>query len=412
MLRNTWNLPAPDSVEAILQEQRLEKPHELAAAEMSLLQDEVENRHMVVSLSKALALGAARGGVGELDVACIDVSELDTAIADALQLGPKTDDAERLLSAAKLIRRLRGVLMAGNWQWVASVLAEARDAKQIFPPVSLRELQAAQDELDNRTLVSTLVSALSRGGAATTIGDVNAGGIQLAAIDEALAQARAVGVKSAEATQLVMTAHMIRGIRAALKAGNFEEARTLLEGMEGNVLASQAADEVQFARLHVDNWSIIAELTAALGAGSHEGVLGELNAHTVQIARLDVAISHALEGGCHTVEARHLLASALLVRRLRGALLDANYAQLESVLAEAAREPAVLVPRVEAELRDARALLAFREAMASLSAALEAQDEGKLVDALARAARLGLADHPTASVRSLVETATLTLGRI
>ena len=34
--------------------------------------------------------------------------------------------------------------LEGNWQWVGSVLLEARTLRHAFPPVTLRELQLAQ----------------------------------------------------------------------------------------------------------------------------------------------------------------------------------------------------------------------------------------------------------------------------
>ena len=66
------------------------------------------------------------------------------------QQAPTREAADKLLSSAKLVRRLRAVLLAGNWQWVGSVLLEARAVKHVFPAVALKELQLAQDELDNR----------------------------------------------------------------------------------------------------------------------------------------------------------------------------------------------------------------------------------------------------------------------
>jgi len=218
-----------ETVEDILREVAGAPLSELALPEVTLLQQEIDNRRMIVALSKALAAGGARGAVGELDLTGVDTAALDTAVAEATELGPKTETAERLLSAAKLIRRLRSVLLAGNWQWVGSALLEARTMKHVFPAVSLKELQLAQDELDNRAIIVQLNAALKVGVLCGPIGQPDTAAIDTAALDEALAYAKTLGVKSAEASQVVATAQFVRKLRMALKSGDFTQAQELLE---------------------------------------------------------------------------------------------------------------------------------------------------------------------------------------
>ncbi len=66
---------------------------------------------------------------------------LDRAIAFGLEHGAKTPEALQLLAAAKLIRRLRSVMLSGNWEWVGGVLSDARGMKDALPVCSLKELQ-------------------------------------------------------------------------------------------------------------------------------------------------------------------------------------------------------------------------------------------------------------------------------
>jgi hypothetical protein len=303
-------------------------------------------------------------------------------------------------------------MLAGNWQWVGSVLLEARSLKHLFPPVSLKELQLAQDELDNRAIVAQITAALRAGGVSGAVGHMDAAAISVTALEEALSYAKTLGVKSAEAAQMVSTAQVIRRLRQALKGGSFAEAQEILESLKGKVLAAVAADEVQLARLNVDNWLVTSELTSAIVTGAAAGVLGEIDTTSIAVDALDVAIALAMKLGCHTVEARRCLVTALIVRRLRAALLDGDDAFLAQVVAEADRETDALLSSARVEVQAARDLLAFKEAMAALSKALKGQDESALVDALARAARLNLSEHPKTHVRETVEAATLALGRI
>jgi hypothetical protein len=295
---------AADGVEAVLRESAALPLSDLVRAELGLVQAEVENRRIVTLLSAALATGAARGPVGELDLSSVDTVELDAAIAESTELGPKTEEADKLLQAAKLIRRLRAVLLANNWQWVGSVLLEARSNKGIFPQISLRELQLAQDELDNRAIIAQVTSALKTGGAAGPIGRTDVDAIDLSALDEALTYARTLGVKSVEASQVVATAQLIRRLRVALKSRNVAEARDVLESVKGKVLAAAAADEVQYIKLTVDDWSVRTGLSRVLSTGAAQGVVGEYDPATIQTEALDEAIKEAMRLGCHTAEAR------------------------------------------------------------------------------------------------------------
>ncbi len=58
-----------------------------------------------------------------------------------MERGAKTLDVKRVLAAAKLIRRLRSVMLSGNWEWVGGVLADARVMRDTLPVPCLKELQ-------------------------------------------------------------------------------------------------------------------------------------------------------------------------------------------------------------------------------------------------------------------------------
>jgi sugar diacid utilization regulator len=412
LLADNWSSEDPNSVEAVLREASAGMLSDLARPELSLVQSEVDNRRMIMSLSKALATGAASGAVGELDLRSIETADLDAAIADATDTGTKTDEGSRLLQAAKVIRRLRSVLLSGNWQWVGSVLLEARNCKNTFPQISLKELQLAQDELDNRAILAQLTSALRSGVASGAVGAIRIDAIDINVLDEALTYVRTLGVKSSEASQLVATAQAVRKLRVALRAGSMGDAREVLESIRGKVLSGVADEEMHFVRQCVDDWLVVTELGTALLSGAASGTVGEVDPRSVKVEVLDQAIALAMKLGTHTAEARRCLVTALIVRRVRDAILNSDYDFLAQAVADADREGDAIVPTARNEIAFARDMLSFRHVMHSVSLAVDNQDESSLIDSLARASRLNLAEHPRTNVRESIDAATLSLGRI
>ena len=416
LLADRWT-PAtsdPDGVEAVLRDAASGPVSELAAPELALARAELDNRRLVLSLSAALARGGAKGPIGSLDVRGVDTAELDAAITDASDTGVRTDEADKLLQAAKLIRRLRSVLLAGNWQWVGSVLLEARSAKHVFPSVSLRELQLAQDELDDRAIAAQVSAALKAGAIAGPVGSPDiASSADVSVLDDALGYAKALGVKSDGAAALVATATFVRKLRSAFKAGAWAEAAEVLASPQASSLAAPAVEEVALARACVDDHTVTSELVTALASGGPASQpLGDVPPGLLAVDRLDGAIASAMRIGAATPEARRNLVSALLVRRLRQGLIEGDWAGLTSVLAEADREATALVPSAVAEVDWVKRSLEFRDAMAQLTSALASGNEGDLTAAAARASALRLAEHPRPSVRETVEAVHLALGRI
>ena len=412
LLKDNWSMDDGEGVEAILAETESVPLSDLISGEIDLLRGEVHNRRIVMNLAQALARGGAKGPVGEMGVSEVDTAELDMAIATASELGTRTEEADRLLHAAKTIRRLRSVLLAGNWQWVGSVLLEARQLKHIFPPVSLKELQAAQDELDNKAILAQINAALRQGVPTGSIGHIDPDSVDVTVLDDALAYARSLGVKSVEASAAVAGAQIMRKLRVAVKANDWAEAADVLTSVGDRTLPSAGSDELQQIRLCVDNWKLISDLTIAVATGGPVGPLGDPDLRALRVDALDAAISLSGRLGVHTVEARRALVSALIIRRLRAALLDNDIAFLGQVLNEADTEADALLTQCKNEITYARDTVEFKSIMTALTRATEDQDETALVEVLSRSQKLRLADHPRTHVRATVESATLALTRI
>ena len=420
LLADNWSSEeGSKGVEAVLREFEGTPMSDAVGSELDLLRGELNNRRIVLSLAEALAKGGAKGAVGSIDISDVDTTELDVAIARASETqNGATKEAERLLQAAKMIRRLRSTLLAGNWRWVGSVLLEARQLKHVFPPVSLKELQQAQDELDNKAIIAQLQTALREGATSGSVGHLDPNSADITALDEAIAYARTLGVKSVEASQAVATARTIRALRVAVKANDWADAKAVLEGAQDKNIPSFAAEELQLVRLCVENWQTVRELQVAVSSGGPVGGLGDADLRVIRTDELNAAIENIMRVGCHTSEARHALVSSLIVMRLRTAFLSQDYALMATVLEEAATQErqgppgGVILPQAKNEIAYAKATLEFKKAVELLQRAGESQDENELVSALTEAQRLNLGEHPRAHIKQLVESATMSLQRI
>jgi hypothetical protein len=420
LLADNWSGEAGSKgVEAVLREFEGTPMSDAVGPELDLLRGELNNRRIVLSLAEALSKGGAKGAVGSIDISEVDTTELDVAIARASEpQNGATKEAERLLQAAKMIRRLRSTLLAGNWRWVGSVLLEARQLKHVFPPVSLKELQQAQDELDNKAIIAQLQTALREGATTGAVGHLDANSADITALDEAIAYARTLGVKSVEASQAVATARTIRALRVAVKANDWADAKTVLDGAQDKNIPSFAAEELQLVRLCVENWQTVRDLQIAVSSGGPVGGLGDADLRVIRTDELNAAIENVMRVGCHTSEARHALVTSLIVMRLRTAFLSQDYALMATVLEEAATQErqgppgGVILPQAKNEIAYAKSTLEFKKAVELLQRAGESQDENELVSALTEAQRLNLGEHPRAHIKQLVESATMSLQRI
>lgn len=407
MLENNW-----DAVEAVLQHGRGVRMSALALPEMQLAQDEVDNRRVLRVLRSALVAGAASGSVGSIDTSTISLRPLDEGLATAMELGCVTDDAERLLATTKRIRRLRARLLDGNWEDVADILDELESNEDDLAPEVADELSFVRDEVNDRIVREVLTVAFATGAVRGNVGEINKDAISTSDLDVAINRAQSLGTTTPEAAQLLASALLVRHLRAALLADDMPGAQELLTSAESEEVSAPAVAEIDVIRREVDNWVIISETSAALSKGAAAGGVGQLATAEIEVGGLDVAIALAMKRDCQTERARRFLLSALIVRRLRAALIEGDWEFMSEVLAEARSQEDSIVPQAREEIMVARREVEFRSIVMLLDTAIRDRDEAGLTEGLARATRLELARHPADAVRELLEGASLALGRI
>ena len=215
---------------------------------------------------------------------------------------------------------MRTALLGGDWDGLEAALRDA--SGRVVADIGAPELRLAQDELDNRTILLEISSALQRGRPQGRPGRLYIGAVDTRPLEASLDLAARLGPKTAEAQQMLFSGKVIARLRACLLNEDLRQAAITLEAMQGQLLASVAVAEARAVQDEVDNWVLIAELSGALTTAGPGGVVGALDLSGVGTARLEAAVPHAEEIGVKTPEAASLLAAAKLVLRLRSALLQ------------------------------------------------------------------------------------------
>lgn len=329
----------------------------------------MHNRANVHDLTEALCAGATQGSAGRLDVSGVSTQQLDAAIAQAQRLGCSTDEARLLLTTARLVRRLREALATNNHARLAKVLGDAQGVA--VSDMVAAEFALAHEELDNRTILAALSSALSAGMSTGAVGHLNVSTIELTPLRDALALAKRLGADTPEAKQMVRTARVVLRLRTALLRGDYQMAHDALERVRKRrtVLAAVAMHEVRDAGDEVDNWLVTTGLTKALVAGRASGSPGQLDTSTVDVVALRRGLAHAAEVGIKTPDAAALVTAAKQILGLRIALVDAAWDDIPAIL-EASQQH-IMSDTVLEELQMAQDACDNRTIFATLRSALQ-----------------------------------------
>ena len=192
--------------------------------EVATAKDELDNHHLVHHLTDAVERGGPVGTVARLDVSTVDTAYLSERIAAAEEMGPKTLHATVLLKLAKLLRRLRTELLAGNLAALPPLARQAASLpKEFIPPTMATELLVLQYEGENAVLCAGLREAMDGGAARGPVGAVRRDAISTAGLRSALAQAGSLKCRSDEALWLYEVAEALLSARDCFKASQWNE---------------------------------------------------------------------------------------------------------------------------------------------------------------------------------------------
>ena len=199
------------------------------------MQEELDHHLVVTALSEALATGGAIGEGGALDVESIVLDALKVAVALADRLGTVTDMSQRLLRTAKAVHWVRVALrqdlvLERPWddlsmirtvgiagRSMADLISHAASAvvgEEGGPgAVAEEEVNKAQTELNERTLVRLLTKGLAAGGPSGTVGGMETASIDVSQLVQGIKLCAKLGVKSVRTRTLLESAHVVLEMR-------------------------------------------------------------------------------------------------------------------------------------------------------------------------------------------------------
>lgn len=330
-------------------------------AELQLVQDHYDNHVMVQELTGVLATPGPHGPVGALSLDGVDAEVLSLTIHKCERTGVTTAEARDLLRAAKIVRDVRAALLEDDWAAVDGVIGTVSGADDGgegagSAPVASRvafarsvhsaaqaELRRVKEEVDYRTVLAELTSALSYGGVQGEVGSLNLSTVAVDGLAAALAMAEALGCPTPQSKHLHALVKLVHQVRHALLARDWEAVETLLEA-SGELLGLSAplppsfivpkpcALEFGMLAAEINNRRVQQRLRAALATGVPVGEVGHLNLGTVSTAELEDALQYGLSVGAATSAAKALMATASLIRALRRSLVRGNWDLLGALI--------------------------------------------------------------------------------
>lgn len=252
-------------------------------AEVDLLLDEIHNRLTITELTRALASGGPEGPVGEINMSVIEQRALANALLFATARGnPQTPLAAALIYTGQVVRDLREAIVEGDWERVEASLyavssanARVARAKRIAPPPAPMGASARDAEEARAHFPTSLLGPLP-----------------------------VPAVASSAATQELAASTLVA-------PGINEVVRVEQEAMYRRVMQS---------------------LVAAMSVGGARGLVGRIDASTVDVRAIAAAIDGARALGARTARARHLTALARLFWQVRTAVIENDWPAVESLI--------------------------------------------------------------------------------
>ena len=274
VFKGEWGA-AQDIAEMALGDHELNESRErfsylgLALNEIVLIMDEGNDRLMSKALTQALQSGAAQTRGGEalaLNTEEVKVEALRDAIALAEDKGAKTRKTIQLLETARCIKSLREAILLSDWDAVQAALTDAQMCD--VSAIVREELELAQEVLNNQATITQLTLALQSGAATGEVGEMVMSSISVSELDVAIAGARRRGTRSTEATMLLWSATLIRRLRVALVARDWDQAADVIKEARAHDRGHKQGTTAAAAREGLDN-------DAAKEAAAQEGGDGE-----------------------------------------------------------------------------------------------------------------------------------------
>ena len=311
--------------------------------EIDAIRGEVNDRSVCEAFRHALAQGGAQGHAGRIVVSSIRLSLLDKSISLANDLGCNSSEAQSFYRTAYIIQQLRTAAKAGEWLAVEAVLQHAL-------PGGVREIEAGSSMLDKivhdelRLLLDHIVDlkmtrqlndAIHSGRIVT---DIETGEVDLQAVDpkplaSALKFVEEHGCRSEYAEKLSRNVQRLHTLRTSLISRDWVGVFKVVKESANEEMTRL---EMTSALNAVANMRSEESLRRAIQEDAVDGVVGHIICDRVKLERLDDAIKSAREAGIASKQVEILLSTAQIVRRLRYAVLENDWEEVEQTISTAA----------------------------------------------------------------------------
>ena len=310
--------------------------HDACNHEVSICQQEAQNRASLRILWQALTSGHMEGCIGAVDISSVNVGIIERALETVkMDLGgPQSMLCESLYHIAKAILALRRSIIYGDW-------LDLTDNKDFSN-------NALSLESSKPTRAVTVASCLKK-------------------IHDSLRGISMISLKTMLDAGIPL--HILDSIREAYHGDSQE----LSEAVRSNTFTVKMlpVDEVKFVQDEHDDRAMCRKLILALKAQkgkAHLGNIGHLEVKNISINQLEEAVLYSERLGPKSSGARNLLRSARMIISLRKALLVSpgqgkealrkRMSRLHSVFENMSGQESIRneawdeIKRVRAELRD------------------------------------------------------------
>ena len=308
------------------------------------------------SLKAALRTGMARGNIGQIDLACIELEALDEAITRVSELQCKTFEAKQWFESAQTVHRIRVALKFMDWNALEDIIKNMHFVSVVDEVKP--EIHLAQNEIHNRIVILSLKEALSNGSIRGEIGSIDLEHVALANLNISLVNAERLGCKTVEAKLLRTTASFMLKVREAVVNGEWSVVDEVLVDMKKEDISAIVSMEVQLIEEESKNRTIIMEVATALSMGAIAGVPGNIETSGVDANVMEDAILRVKQIGPRSEESLQMLRTAEFIFELRKLVLsglwDSVYSHIHEHIYDGNLHPvSMAVDEIELSYREA-----------------------------------------------------------
>ena len=200
-----------ESLEIALREMDLSIVIDDIAEEIAAAKNESENHTIINELELAISNTRIVGEIGYLDTSKVDLVKLSQAISLASRLGCKTENAEKAKATAEFALKVRESIVDSKWDVARDLLESFKDLN--LSTIISEEIQLLLDEMDNRTIILELATAVSHGCIMGVPGNIDVTEVDAAVVSQAIATVEEIGCKSIDASEMLETAKIIFQLR-------------------------------------------------------------------------------------------------------------------------------------------------------------------------------------------------------